>query len=190
MTKAATLIGCSGHYKLVCIRRGRGGKMRGRGGRMPRGFRGGRGMMMMMKGFPPGPMRGRGRDGFTNGFGPMRSCPRVLESFSALNSCRNILIQCFPHADFTWAGRHKPHKILWETLVNKLMKNDFLALLQERHGSHVAVSRHARPARSRLSKGNEPGSTGSAASTTSAHAHERTSATHAQVWRSAHLSDI
>ncbi|XP_050963145.1 WAS/WASL-interacting protein family member 3 isoform X2 [Labeo rohita] len=52
--------------------RGRGGKMRGRGGRMPRGFRGGRGMMMMMKGFPPGPMRGRGRDGFANGFGPMR----------------------------------------------------------------------------------------------------------------------
>ncbi|KAL1246571.1 hypothetical protein QQF64_034578, partial [Cirrhinus molitorella] len=51
--------------------RGRGGKMRGRGGRMPRGFRGGRGMMMM-KGYPPGPMRGRGRDGFTNGFGPMR----------------------------------------------------------------------------------------------------------------------
>lgn len=61
---------------------------------MPRGFRGGRGMMMMMKGFPPGPMRGRGRDGFTNGFGPMRSCPRVLESFfsSALSLCRNILI--------------------------------------------------------------------------------------------------
>ncbi|XP_056098800.1 histidine-rich glycoprotein isoform X2 [Rhinichthys klamathensis goyatoka] len=53
--------------------RGRGMKFRGRGGRMGRGIRGGRGMMMMMKGFrPPGHMRGRGRDGFTNGFGPMR----------------------------------------------------------------------------------------------------------------------
>ncbi|XP_055045616.2 uncharacterized protein [Misgurnus anguillicaudatus] len=49
--------------------RARGLKVRGRGGRM--GGRGGRGMMM--KGFrPPGHVRGRGRDGFTNGFGPMR----------------------------------------------------------------------------------------------------------------------
>ncbi|XP_051544461.1 basic salivary proline-rich protein 1-like [Myxocyprinus asiaticus] len=52
--------------------RGRGVKGRGRGGRMGRGGRGGRGMMLM-KGFrPPGHMRGRGRDGFSNGFVPMR----------------------------------------------------------------------------------------------------------------------
>ncbi|XP_051976712.1 uncharacterized protein si:ch211-51e12.7 isoform X1 [Xyrauchen texanus] len=52
--------------------RGHGVKGRGRGVLMGRGGRGGRGMMMM-KGFrPPGHMRGRGRDGFTNGFGPMR----------------------------------------------------------------------------------------------------------------------
>ncbi|TRY87194.1 hypothetical protein DNTS_031724, partial [Danionella cerebrum] len=55
--------------------RGRGMKTRARGGRMGRGMRGGRGMMMM-KGFrPPGPMRGRGRDGFTNGFSHMRMWP-------------------------------------------------------------------------------------------------------------------
>lgn len=44
---------------------------------MGRGGRGGRGMMM--KGFrPPGHVRGRGRDGFTNGFGPMRFCDMFL----------------------------------------------------------------------------------------------------------------
>lgn len=62
------------------------------------------------------------------------------------------------------------------------MKHDSLSLLQERHGSHVAVSRHARPAGSRGSKGNDPGSEGSASTTSSTHAHERTSATHAQAW--------
>lgn len=32
-----------------------------------------------MKGFrPQGHMRGRGRDGFTNGFGPMRFCDMFL----------------------------------------------------------------------------------------------------------------
>ncbi|KAL6459705.1 hypothetical protein MHYP_G00314640 [Metynnis hypsauchen] len=51
--------------------RGREFRGRGRGGRMGRGGRGGR--AMMNKGFgPPGRGRGRSRDGFMNGFGPIR----------------------------------------------------------------------------------------------------------------------
>lgn len=92
---------------VLVICRGRGMKFRGRGGRMGRGIRGGRGMMMMMKGFrPPGHMRGRGRDGFTNGFGPMRSCR------SALSSWRIILMNSFKKSCFSlcfageaWVGR-------------------------------------------------------------------------------------
>lgn len=58
-------------FPLLSSFRGRGAKGRGRGGRMSRGgMRGGRGMM---KGFgPPGPGRGRVKDGAMNGFGPMR----------------------------------------------------------------------------------------------------------------------
>lgn len=53
--------------------RGRGFRGRGRGGHMGRGgMRGGRGMMKLFG--PPGRERGRGKDGATNGFGPMRCC--------------------------------------------------------------------------------------------------------------------
>ncbi|XP_031437680.1 collagen alpha-3(IV) chain isoform X6 [Clupea harengus] len=48
----------------------RGVKGRGRGCRMGRGWRGGRGMMKAFG--PPGRGRGRGHDGLMNGFGPMR----------------------------------------------------------------------------------------------------------------------
>ncbi|XP_031437675.1 uncharacterized protein si:ch211-51e12.7 isoform X2 [Clupea harengus] len=73
----------------------RGVKGRGRGCRMGRGWRGGRGMMKAFG--PPGRGRGRGHDGLMNGFGPMRY---TTEHFLLFLLYVVFLLSCFvQHSD-------------------------------------------------------------------------------------------
>lgn len=70
-------------YLFFYFYRGRGFRGRARGGRVGCGGRGGRGMIF--KGFGPvGQGRGRSREVFMNGFGPIRSLLVTIDFFEFL----------------------------------------------------------------------------------------------------------